>query len=103
MMLVKSINIIQDKTKQTIIKSNLDLFEFRFFKVPHVRPGLAEHERRVISIGFGQPDFVWGNVGVMPGLGSGFCDIRRVVHFEYFLLLSYVFFLLVPFFVPDHF
>lgn len=38
----------------------------------------------------------------MSRLGSGFGNIWRVIHFEYFFLLSDILFLLVSLLVPDH-
>ena len=69
----------------------------------HVRAWLLEHKRRTVAVRFGQTDFVWGYVGVVPRLRCGLGHVRWVVHFQYILLFSYVLLLLVSFLVPDHF
>lgn len=84
-------------------ESNLNLFNFRFFEVTHIRTNLLKHERSITSIRFWKSNLIWRYIRIVPGLSGGFGNIWRIIHFDNFLLPSYIFFFLIPLLVSDHF
>ena len=70
--------------------------------MPHIGPRHMKHKRRIIPIGLRQPNLIRRNIRINPRISSRLRGIRRIIHLNHLLLLSYSLLLLVTFFITDH-